>query len=324
MHDCSKFKDKLVDLLFEPGSAGERARLLAEMSACESCASLYRSMSETLTVFDQVAQATLPEESYWPGYDERLRARLTGQARPEGGLFTPLFVKDLLARFSPPLRVAFACLVLAAVGWLLFNRIEKTNAPAPVVANNAEPASEQKKPAEKNNEQPRGNEQKPELADAKREHRALPRAAREHRAERGTEQAYAGAAVRRAAPADYLDAEIASHVEEAGLLMRSFRNIKPSGEQTAFDVSYEKQLSKELLAKNMLLRRSAENRRNAESRRNLAVEDLLDSIEPLLLDIANLPDSPTPADVRSIKDLIQRQEAVAALQFYSAKAASRN
>jgi hypothetical protein len=44
----------------------------------------------------------------------------------------------------------------------------------------------------------------------------------------------------------------------------------------------------------------------------------------LLLDIANLPDSPTQDDVRSIKDLIQRQEVVAALQFYSAKASSRN
>ena len=318
MHDCSKFKDKMVDLLFESAGADERARLLAEMNGCESCASLYRSMSETLAVFDQVAQTTLPEESYWPGYDERLRARLTAQPQPRRGPLVPLFVRNLLARFPLPLRVAFACLMLAAGLWLLFNRVEKASPPAPVMVNNAGPASDTKEPAE-NNVRPQGAEQRPDQATAQKPHRTAPHAARERKPGRAIEQAQGGSvAKRREASADYLNAEVASHVEEAELLMRSFRNIKPSGGQTAFDVSYEKQLSKELLAKNMLLRRSAENRRN------LAVEDLLNSIEPLLLDIANLPDSPAQDDVRSIKDLIQRQEVVAALQFYSAKASSRN
>jgi hypothetical protein len=324
MHDCSKFKDRLVDLLFEPESEGERARLLAEMSACESCASLYRSMSETIAVFDQVARTVLPEESWWPGYDERLRARLTEQAKPERGPLASLSVKNLLSRFPLPLRVAFACLAVAAGAWLLFNRAEKRIAPPPAVVNNAGPGSEQKKLAE-NNEQPRQGEQRPGEVVAQKERLASPRRARGRKPERAVEQAYSSRAPeRRDASADYLDAEIASHVEEAELLMRAFRNIKPSGEQTTFDVSYEKQLSKELLAKNMLLRRSAENRKNAESRKNLAVEDLLSSIEPLLLDIANLPDRPAQDDVRSIKDLMQRQEVVAALQFYSAKATSRN
>ncbi|HKS39879.1 MAG TPA: hypothetical protein VJX74_04645 [Blastocatellia bacterium] len=100
--------------------------------------------------------------------------------------------------------------------------------------------------------------------------------------------------------------------------MRSFRNIKPSEDPTAFDVSYEKQFSKQLLADNRRLRRSAENKRV------LPIEDLLTGIEPLLLDIANLPDKPAEDDVRSIKELIQKQEVVAALQFYSAKASGRN
>ncbi len=317
MHDCSKFKDKLVNLLFDSANDGERARLLAEMSDCESCAGLYRSMSETLAVFDQVAQTTLPEESYWSGYDERLRARLTEQTQPRAGLLAPLFVKNLLARFPLPLRVAFACLMLAAGLWLLFNQTEKTNPAAPVVADKAGPVPEQQRLAENNNKQPQGSEQKPDQDSVHKQQRLTPHAARERKPERVLEQAR-GVAERREAPADFIEMEIAGHIEEAELLMRSFRNIKPSGEQTAFDVSYEKQLSKELLARNMLLRRSAENRKNT------AVEDLLNSIEPLLLDIANLPDSAAQDDVRSIKDLIQRQEAVAALQFYSAKASSRN
>ena len=318
MHDCSKFKDKLVDLLFESLDTDERARPLAEMSGCESCANLYRSMSETLAVFDQVAQTTLPEESYWPGYDERLRARLTEQTQPRQGLFGPSFVRNIMARFPLPLRVAFACLMLAAGLWLLFNRVEKTNPPAPVVVNNAGSVSDPKEPAE-NSVRPQESEPAPDQANVQKQRRTSPHAVRERKPERVLEQAHSGGvADRREANAAYIDAEVASHIEEAELLMRSFRNIKPTGEQTAVDVSYEKQLSKELLAKNMLLRRSAENRKN------LTVEDLLNSIEPLLLDIANLPDSPAQDDVRSIKDLIQRQEVVAALQFYSVKASSRN
>jgi len=73
-----------------------------------------------------------------------------------------------------------------------------------------------------------------------------------------------------------------------------------------------------LLANNRRLRRSAEHKRV------LSIEDLLTGIEPLLLDIANLPDNPADDDVRSIKELIQKQEVVATLQLYSAKASSRN
>jgi hypothetical protein len=73
-----------------------------------------------------------------------------------------------------------------------------------------------------------------------------------------------------------------------------------------------------LLANNRRLRRSAEHKRV------LSIENLLTGIEPLLLDIANLPDNPAEDDVRSIKELIQKQEVVATLQLYSAKASSGN
>jgi hypothetical protein len=331
MHDCRKFKDGLLDLLFESEDANERSRLFREVNSCESCQNLYRSMSETLALFDQGTQTALPEEAYWAGYEERLRARLTEPKQQ--GLFAALFEKISLARIPLPLRAAIACLVVAAGLWLLFNKIEKPNPPAPVAVTGTAPDSEQKeladgnkqpeslvrKSAERKGPERKGPEQKPDQTTARNTQRASAPAAREVKTERRPEPVReAVAQERRAASADYLNLEVASHLEQAELLMRAFRNIKPSQDQTAFDISYEKQLSKELLAKNMLLRRSA------ESRRNLAVEDLLTGIEPLLLDIANLSDSPTQDDVRSIKDLIQRQEVVATLQFYSAKASSRS
>ncbi len=305
MHDCRKFKDQLVDLLFESADASERSRLLREVNSCESCQNLYRSMSETLTVFDQVAETALPVEAYWSGYDERLRARLSEQARPRQRAFAALLERISLARFPLPLRIAVASLLVAAGLWLVFNQIKTTQPPVTEVVSNVEPASEQREFAE----------QRPAQKIAQAPRRKTNHATRERKPDTTLDLARDGGQSDRR---DYIDLEVAGHVEQAELLMRSFRNIKPSQEETAVDVSYEKQLSKELLAKNMLLRRSAENRRN------LAVEDLLTGIEPLLLDIANLPDSPTQDDVRSIKDLIQRQEVVAALQFYSAKASRRD
>jgi hypothetical protein len=110
----------------------------------------------------------------------------------------------------------------------------------------------------------------------------------------------------------FIDFETARHIERAQLLLRSFRNTRDAGPQPDADLSYEKQGSRELLYKNVLLRR------DAEAKGNLPVEELLGSLEPFLLDIANLPDKPSGNDVRSIKERMQKKEIVSALQIYSA------
>ena len=319
MHDCNKFKDKMVDLLFECADGDERSRLLAEVAACNNCDSLYRSMSETLAVFDQVAITAEPEESYWIDYENRLQAQLTEHARPKQNLFAPLFVKDMLARLPIALRVAFACLVLAAGLWLLFNRIERTNPPALIAIDSVDPSRDQKMRRENNKPQDEKRDPVQKQTIAKRPRHTFAHIARNVKPEMEIERAQAGViSERHSGSSAYLKIETASHLEKAELLMRSFRNMKLSEDPAAFDVSYEKQFSKQLLANNRRLRRSAENKRV------LSIEDLLTGIEPLLLDIANLPDNPAEDDVRSIKELIQKQEVVATLQLYSAKASSRN
>lgn len=317
MHDCNKFKDKMVDLLFECADADERSRLLAEVAACKNCDSLYRSMSETLAVFDQVTRTAEPEESYWIDYENQLQAQLTEHARPKQNLFAPLFVKNMLARLPIALRVAFACLVLPAGLWLLFNRIERT--PALIAIDSVDPSRDQKMRRENN--KPQGEKRDPvqKQTIAKRPRHTFAPIARNVKPEMEIERAQAGViSERHFGSSAYLKIETASHLEKAELLMRSFRHMKRSEDPAAFDVSYEKQFSKQLLAINRRLRRSAENKRV------LSIEDLLTGIEPLLLDIANLPDNPAEDDVRTIKELIQKQEVVATLQLYSTKASSRH
>jgi hypothetical protein len=110
------------------------------------------------------------------------------------------------------------------------------------------------------------------------------------------------------------DLETARYLEQAEVLLRSFRNVSETSE--SIDVSLEKEQSRDLLYKNILLRRTA------EAKGNLPVSDLLGSLEPILIDIANLPESPTRQEVQLIKDFIRQKEMVATIQVYSSPAIS--
>ena len=118
--------------------------------------------------------------------------------------------------------------------------------------------------------------------------------------------------------AGFLDLETARHFERAQMLLRSFRNLRSSENDNSFDISYEKRRSRELLDNNVALRRGA------EMKGNLPAEDLLVGLEPYLLDIANLPDSPAPEDVLAIKDRLEKREIVTTLQVYTASALAVN
>ncbi len=128
-----------------------------------------------------------------------------------------------------------------------------------------------------------------------------------------TEPAPAISAARRAKPlgnAILRNPETSEHLRLTQLLLRSFRNTQIE-DGVAFDLAYEKRLSRELLSKNRLLRRSAENKEDSQA------EELLSHIEPLLLDIAHLPDKPSQEKVRSVQELIREQKIIATLQIYS-------
>ena len=107
----------------------------------------------------------------------------------------------------------------------------------------------------------------------------------------------------------------ARHVEQAQLLLRSFRNTRLASEGPATDIAYDKKRSQKLLYQNIVLRREA------SKTGDVPVEKLLSSLEPILLDIANLPDRPAQDDVRSIKERMQRKNIVAMLQVNSNGAA---
>lgn len=122
--------------------------------------------------------------------------------------------------------------------------------------------------------------------------------------------------------AELVEAEIASlrskieptdlgtsqHVEQAQRLLRSFRNARTDGAPSVSDIAYEKRRSRELLYRNIVLRREAAAKGEA------SVASVLDSLEPILIDIANLPENPARADVNAITERMRRKNIVAMLQ----------
>src|ERR1044072_1413879 len=113
-----------------------------------------------------------------------------------------------------------------------------------------------------------------------------------------------------AADARMLDPEeksVARHVERAQMLLRSIKNVRASD---ATDIAYEKNLSRKLLAENATLQLEAEVKGDRETKQ------VLDRIEPFLLEIANMGEKPSSEEVRWIRERVKQNEIVAALEVY--------
>jgi hypothetical protein len=112
---------------------------------------------------------------------------------------------------------------------------------------------------------------------------------------------------------DIDEKETAKHIEQTENLLRSIRNYIVADGEEEIDVTYDKALSRRLLIENVVLRR------DAEMKAKFPTKTLLADLEPLLIDIANLPDHAKPEEVRAIKERVQKTEIVAALVDYQDK-----
>jgi hypothetical protein len=323
MHDCVKTRELLVDLVFDELGPEARRRALLELEGCPDCLAQYRSMTEALRVFDQVTETAMPDESYWPGYETRLRERLRHE-RPSWMRQLADWIGGFVSLTVRPLPVAAGlALVLLAIGWWTWRLrqpvkpfpvppdvVRETPTPQPKVESPDKVIPETPKPGEISN---RRTSVRPtvHLAAARSNGKAPP-VRREERGgkiiedgfvSRGSDQSLIAASL--------FTPETIRHFEKAQLMLRSFRNASAAKSLAATDLAYERQLSKRLLYQNILLRR------DAEMKGNLPAEEALSSLEPFLLDIANLPDKPSSGELGGIRERLQRKELIASLQISS-------
>jgi hypothetical protein len=325
MHDCVKTRELLVDLVFDELGPEARRRALLELEGCPDCLAQYRSMTEALRVFDQVTETAMPDESYWPGYETRLRERLR--------LERPSWMRrlaDWIGGFGPltvrPLSVAAGlALVLLAIGWWTWQRRQavgptpgapyvaaKTPTPQPNVESHDEVVATTPKSGELSKSR-KSAHPTVRLA-AEKSNGNAPSVRREERVgemvkdvvvSRGFDQPLIAASL--------FTPETIRHFEKAQLMLRSFRNASAAKSFAATDLAYERQMSRRLLYQNILLRR------DAEMKGNLPAEEALSGLEPFLLDIANLPDKPSSSELGGIRERLQRKELIASLQISSAQ-----
>jgi hypothetical protein len=215
-------------------------------------------------------------------------------------------------RFGPV--AAFATLVIAsAVIALIF--VRSSNQQQPVgsyvaakpspqpVANGAEP-----KPSPEPEESPKKDAQK----DQPKEHKNAPGAPSRRPVPVPTPRPGEQFALN-SEPVGPADAQTmtVTHFEKSEVLLRSFRNVRIESGSVA-EVKYEKKRAQQLVYQNMILRREADASGDVQS------ATLLENLEPILLDIANLPEKPTENDVQVIKDRVERKNIVPLLQVNSA------
>lgn len=320
MHDCLKTRELLVDLVFDELGPEARRRALLELETCPDCLAQYRSMTQALRVFDQVTEAAMPDESYWPVYETRLRERLRSE-RPSWtrrladwiGGFGLLTIRPL------PVAVGLALLFLA-VGWWTWQRRQavgpfpgateiatKTPTPQPNVESHDKVIATAPKPGvvpkRRTSDHPTTAKLNGNAPPVRREERGG-KIVEDVIVSRGSDQSLIAASL--FAP------ETVRHFEKAQLMLRSFRNASAAKRLAATDLAYERQLSRRLLYQNILLRR------DAEMKGNLPAEEALSSLEPFLIDIANLPDNPSSGELGGIRERLQRKELIASLQISSA------
>jgi anti-sigma factor RsiW len=103
----------------------------------------------------------------------------------------------------------------------------------------------------------------------------------------------------------------AMHFEKSETLLRAFRNMRLNDSGTEAEVNYERKRAQQLVYQNMMLRREA------DASGDVQIASLLESLEPILLDIANLPDRPDNDAVRVIRERVERKNIVALLRVNS-------
>jgi len=103
----------------------------------------------------------------------------------------------------------------------------------------------------------------------------------------------------------------ALHFEKSETLLVAFRNVRLNEPGTASEVAYERKRAQQLVLQNMMLRRQA------DAAGDVQISSLLESLEPILIDISNLPDKPDKDAVRVIRQRVERKNIVPLLRVNS-------
>jgi len=296
----------LLEVYFD-GEAGERNRehVQEHLMKCTSCTSAFEALTAENELFARYDRELEISPAVWNGIAARIATDANGVAQSKFSLsewFAGLFAMPSF-RFAMP-AVALA-LIAIVVGVAYFRTRPQSppvdqvavNKPTPVAPSGSGGQQQVTVPAsDVNDKEPR----KTEFVATNRKPSVVKRPSDDRPEILFTDAAYS----------DMEDKDTATHLEQAQNLLISVRNIDVSDDDQEVDVSYEKAESRRLLNENIVLRR------DAEMAGKFPAKSVLGSLEPFLIDIANLPDKAPAKDLRQIRDRVQKTEIVAELRGY--------
>jgi hypothetical protein len=303
--NCS-FTEKVSSLIDGELTAGEVREVERHLVGCNECQQL---RADFLNLRTQIASF---ETSRRPEVQNRELKKILGTDRR-----TP--ARGLRWSFGPS-AVAFATLIIAAaiiglVFYQSFNKHDRNSevaqqqSPTPAPSGSAEQSKQQPpqttpEPAREQQPAPgKGNEETP------RRQPSTPK-----KIVREPKPGEQFAAVPVPAPIRSADSQTmtAMHFEKSETLLLAFRNVRLKEPGAATEIGYERKRAQQLVYQNMMLRREADAAGDVQS------SSLLESLEPILIDIANLPDRPDENAVRVIRQRVERKNIVPLLRVNSA------
>lgn len=305
--NCS-FTEKISSLIDGELSATEARDVERHLLGCNECQQV---RADFLNLRTQIAGV---ETSLQPEAQNRALKKILGTEHRAPA-------RGLRWSFGTP-AIAFATLVIAAaiIGLVFYqnfttrDRVSEQVAavqqqgpnPSPAPSGSVEQSSQQQPqatPEPGREQQPapgKGNEETP-----RRQPSSPKKIVREPKP---GEQFAAAPGPIRAADAQTLTA---MHFEKSETLLLSFRNVRLNQPGTAAEVAYERKRAQQLVYQNMMLRREA------DAAGDVQISSLLESLEPILIDIANLPERPDDDAVRVIRQRVERKNIVPLLRVNS-------
>jgi hypothetical protein len=289
---CDECAPLLEDYLCNEVDGATEKALAEHLHACDSCAREYELLRREQELYARSEVEIAPD--FWSGVQARIATENRSRAQGFAGLFNAF-------RFAPVAAIACLLVVVGSVGlWRYFSpRTDRPmtaqiqNAPQVGVTTTTEKSLPQIETVKSDAVRPiRLVSPSSSRADARKTVKSVP----------STNEV-----VENKPLSNDLDADSARHLEQVEMLLRSFKNGRHSN---TLDLTYESGLSKDLLARNVLLRRDAELSGDEPLTR------LLDQFEPFLVDIANLRDNSDAKEIHNVRERLAKSEIIAAVHSF--------
>jgi hypothetical protein len=316
---CS-FTEKISSLIDGELSPADAREVERHLVMCAQCA---EARADFLNLRSQIASF---EPSLTPAVQNRALAKIlsTGRREQRASGLGVRWRWDWSSGLTALASIAIVALVAGVVA-LMFALIPSrqpqqvalngpTNKPAPASSPTPatiEPAKPETNGKQKESEAPGSQPPQPQRKPRVREPKPGEQFARLPQSARPAEtQLVRATETQPVRPAD-AQTMTALHFEKAETLLRAFRNVRLDEPDSATEVSYERQRARQLVYQNMMLRREA------DAAGDVQISSVLENLEPILLDIANLPDKPDDDAVRVIRERVERKNIVGLLQVNS-------